>query len=91
MNNSIRLGLMLATALALQACSSSDNNSTPPVVPPAQPPATQPPAPVQTAFAAFVLGLIGQNSETASPVDINNLEFTFSEDPNAFNGVVGGP
>lgn len=92
MNTSIRYAFVLTAALALQACSGSgSNNSAPPSVPPPVPPATPPPAPTTTAFAAFVLGLIAQTSDTASPVDINGTEFTFSEDPNAFNAVLGGP
>lgn len=92
MNTSIRLALLLSAGLALQACSGgNNNNSTPPPVPPAVPPATPPPAVTPTAFTAFVLGLIAQSSDTATPVDINATEFTFSEDANAFNGVLGGP
>ncbi|MEO6065890.1 MAG: hypothetical protein ABIP49_08960 [Lysobacterales bacterium] len=92
MKTPIRYALVLTAALALQACSGgNNNNSSPPPVPPAVPPATPPPAVTPTAFTAFVLGLIAQTSDTATPVDINAIEFTFSEDPNAFNGVLGGP
>ncbi len=83
-----------AVALMLGACGGSSNSSPPPMMPPAPPPATPPATPppaAPTAFTAFVLGLLGQTNETASPVDINGTEFTFSEDANAFNSVLGGP
>ena len=90
MKSQYRLSLLLAMAFTLSACSggSDNNNSSPPA--PAPPPATTPPV-VDTAFTAFVLGLIGQSSDSALPVDINSTNFTFTEDANAFNSVLGGP
>lgn len=36
-------------------------------------------------FDNFVHGVVAQTSETSEPVDINGLEFDFSEDPAAFD------
>lgn len=91
MKSQYQLSLLLAMAFTLSACSGggdNNNNSSPPA--PAPPPATTPPV-VDTAFTAFVLGLIGQSSDSALPVDINSTNFTFTEDANAFNSVLGGP
>ncbi len=92
MKSHARLSLLLTVALAVTACSGGSNNSSPnPAPAPAPPPATTPPPAVDTVFSTFVLGLIGQTSETSTPVDINSTNFTFSEDANAFNSVLGGP
>ncbi len=94
MNTKTRLAILAgATALLLSACGGSSNSPPPPPPPPTPPPAAPPPntpPAAPTAFTAFVLGLLAQTNETASPVDINGTEFAFSEDPNAFNSVLGG-
>ena len=44
-------------------------------------------------FTSFVTGLLADTSDTASPVSVNNRQFTFSDEdnPGAYKGVVSAP
>jgi hypothetical protein len=46
-------------------------------------------APAATDFAAFVRDLVDSTSESAEPVPLNGRSFAFSEDPTAFDGLLG--
>lgn len=39
-------------------------------------------------FTAFVKSLLNQTSDTTEPVSIDNIQFTFTEDPTAFDDVL---
>ncbi len=41
-----------------------------------------------TNFTAFVKDLLSATAEDTEPVEINDLEFSFDEDPGAFDGVL---
>ncbi len=43
--------------------------------------------PEETNFTGFVSNLAANPSETAEPIPINGANFTFSEDPHAFDGL----
>lgn len=38
-------------------------------------------------FQNFVLGLIGSTADNTDPVDLNQLSYSISEDPNQFNSL----
>lgn len=43
--------------------------------------------PAPTNFTSFVQGIVSSTSETAEPVSIDGREFSFSEDPAAFDAL----
>lgn len=74
-------GVMLAASLALGACDSSNGgggggNAPPPVTPD------------ETAFNTFVRDQFTVTSDDNDPVPVDDTEFTFSDDPNAFDDLL---
>jgi hypothetical protein len=49
---------------------------------------TQPPVDLKVEFTDFVAGEIDNTSDTRDPVDIDDTEFEFDEDEDAFNDVL---
>lgn len=76
---------ILLVTLALGACSSSD--------PLPQPMSNTPPPPpvaAKTNFTVFVKQVLATADETAEPVEINDLDFEFTDldDPDAYDDVL---
>lgn len=73
-------GLVLSATMAISACDSSDgggrNNEPPPVTP------------NETAFNDFVRDQFAVTPDDNDPVAVDDMEFTFNDDPNAFDDLL---
>lgn len=82
--NKTLIALLLATSV-LAAC---DGGNDTPVTPPPPPP-PGPTGPAGPALADVVLGLFRTTSETALPIDINDLDIDdTSEDPTLYDSLL---
>lgn len=81
-----RIVLSTILALALGACSSSGDDPVV-VVPPPPPP---PPPPTSTDFTTFVKDQFANTSDMTDPEDVDNEDFTFSDDddPSAYDDLL---
>jgi hypothetical protein len=68
----LRLLLVLGLSLAIAGCGGGGNGDVPPG------------GSTNLNFAAFISAMISATAENTDPAELNNLGFTFSEDPAAF-------
>ncbi|MEO8460416.1 MAG: hypothetical protein ABI451_07800 [Dokdonella sp.] len=81
-NNHAILALAAAGALVvLGGCSGSSNTEV----------IINPTPPVDDTFVTFVKSLLANTTDAGQPSEVNGFTYTFTEDPTAFDSVVGSP
>ena len=75
-----KLLLLPALLAVLSACGGGGSNNNSASAPPMMP---EPPAPAQTDYNQFVQELFSMTADNTDPVDVNALDFVFTDQDNA--------